>query len=75
MNLPDEIAKHVEKLPPAMQEQVLTYVASLASSRSEPVGENGSLLRQFASSLDPASAREMSQAIEEECERVDASQW
>jgi len=62
MDLRLEIAQQVEKLPPNMQEQVLRFVASL--SVSAPVGESGARLRQFASSLDPVSAREMTQTIE-----------
>ena len=53
-----------------MQEQVLQFVASL--SASAPVGEKGTRLRRFSPSLDSVSARQMIQAIEEECEQVDA---
>jgi hypothetical protein len=73
MDVRQEIAKQVEKLPLDMQEQVLRFVASL--SPSAPVVESGARLRQFSSSLDPVSARQMMQAIDEECERVDAGQW
>jgi hypothetical protein len=73
MDVIQEIAKQVEKLPADMQEQVLRFVASLASSA--PAGEKGTMLRQFSSSLDTVSARQMIQAIEEECERVDAGDW
>ena len=70
MDVSREIAKHLEELPPDLQERVLRFVASL--SPAAPVGENGATLRQFSASLDSLSAREMIQAIEEECERVDA---
>ena len=73
MDVRQEIAKQVEKLPPDMQEQVLRFVASL--STSTPAGENGARLRQFSSSLDSVSARQMIQAIKEECEQVDAGEW
>src|SRR5271157_826276 len=73
MDFRQEIARQVEKLPPDMQEQVLRFAASL--SASAPVGEKGARLRQFSSSLDSVSARQMSQAIEEECEQVDAGEW
>jgi hypothetical protein len=72
MDLKSEIAARVENLPPEMQEQVLRFVASL--SPSEPKGESGAALRRFAGSIDHASAREMTQAIEQECERIDA-EW
>jgi len=73
MDVRQEIAKRVEKLPPDMQQQVLRFVESLPAST--PAGENGAALRQFSSSPDAVSARQMTQAIEEECERVDASEW
>jgi hypothetical protein len=72
MDVRQEIARQVEKLPPDMQEQVLRFVASLSPSAP---GENGARLRQFASSLDSVSARQMMLAIDEECERVDAPGW
>jgi hypothetical protein len=73
MDVRQEIAKQVDRLPPSAQEQVLKFAASLAPSR--PVGEKGSALLRFASTLDIQSAREMTEAIEEECGRVDASEW
>jgi hypothetical protein len=73
MDVRQEIAKRVESLPGELQERVLEFVASL--SPSAPVGEKGSALRQFSTSLDSVSARQMIQAIDEECERVDTSEW
>jgi hypothetical protein len=73
MDLKQEIAKQVESLPPALQEQVLRYISSLHTSPR--MGENGAALRRFSSSLDSASALQMIQAIEEECERVEAGEW
>jgi hypothetical protein len=73
MDVRDEIAARVEQLPPELQKEVLEFVTSVASLR--PRGQSGASLRAFAGSLDPASAREMTRAIEDECERVDASQW
>ena len=73
MDVKQEIVKQVERLPPDMQDQVLRFVASL--SAAGPAGERGAALRQFSSSLDPLSARQMIQAIEKECERIDAADW
>ena len=73
MEIRDEIVAWIDKLSPEMQEQVLQYVTSLASST--PKGESGASLRRFSGLLDHTSAREMIQAIDEECERVDASEW
>jgi hypothetical protein len=73
MDFRQEIAKQVETLPPDMQEAVLRFATSLSTSAL--VGENGARLREFSSSLDPISARQMMQAIDEECECVDAGEW
>ena len=73
MDFRAEIAKQVERLPPTQQERVLRFVASL--SASTVAGESGASLRQFSRSLDAVSAEEMTEAIEKECERVDAGQW
>ena len=73
MDVRQEIARQVEKLPPEAQEQVFRFVASLAARA--PAGEKGANLRQFASSIDSVSAGQMTQAIEEECERIDAGEW
>jgi hypothetical protein len=73
MDLRQEIARKIDNLPTDLQAQVLRFVASL--SASAPVGEKGAALRQFSSSLDSLSARQMIQAIEEECERVEAGEW
>ena len=73
MDFRKEIVTRVDKLPPEMQEQVLRFVASLDATPLK--GESGAALRQFAGSLDASSAQQMIQAIEEDCERVDASAW
>ncbi len=56
-----------------MQEQVLRFVVSL--KRVAPPGTPGVDMLKFAGSLDSVSAREMREAIERECERVDSGQW
>lgn len=74
MNVRQEIERKIEQLPLDMQEQVLRFVSSLATS-TQPIGEGGAKLRQFSSVIDPVSAQEMTRAIEEGCERVDAVDW
>jgi hypothetical protein len=72
MDIAQKIAKQVEQLPPAMQEEVLRFVVSFTSAA--PIGEKGADLRRFSRSLDSTSARQMSEAIERECEHVDSGQ-
>jgi hypothetical protein len=73
MDIRDEIVARVDKLSPDVQERVLRFVSSLGTA--VPLGESGALLRRFSGLLDPASAHEMIQAIEDDCERVDAGEW
>jgi len=73
MDVRDETVARVDKLSLEMQKQVLRFVASLAEPA--PKGESGAALRRFSGSLDPVSAEEMIRAIEDECERVDATEW
>lgn len=73
MNVKDEIAERVDKLPPELQEQVLRFVVSLPVSAL--TGERGAVLLEFGGSLDAVSAEQMMQAINDGCERVDASEW
>jgi hypothetical protein len=67
------LVAQIDMLPPDMQEQVLRFMSSLQAGL--PKGESGAMLRRFSGSLDRASAQEMIQAIEEECERADACEW
>lgn len=73
MDVLQKITKQLEQLPPAMQEQVLRFVVSLTGA--VPIGEKGADLRQFSGSLDSTSTRQMTEAIERECEQVDSRQW
>jgi hypothetical protein len=73
VDMRQEISRKVDMLPPALQEQVLRFVTALKGSA--PAGENGGALRRFSGSLDSVSARQMIEAIEEECERVEAGEW
>ena len=72
MDLRDEIARQVDKLPADEQDQVLRFVTALAAA-SQNV--SGARLARFAFTLDPESAQQITQAIEEGCERVDANEW
>jgi ADP-dependent phosphofructokinase/glucokinase len=73
VDVKQEIARRIEALPIEMQERVLEFVSSLAAADRK--GENGTVLRQFSSTLDAVSAREMSEAISKGCEQIDARDW
>jgi hypothetical protein len=60
-----------EKLDAAQQQRVLEFVRSL----SEPQGVPGSSLLRFAGMIPLDDLEKMAQAIEEDCERIDPSEW
>jgi hypothetical protein len=68
-----EIVERMHELPAAQQQLVLEIVRSLASQR--PQGVPAKDLLPFAGVISAEDAREMADAIEEGCERVDANAW
>jgi hypothetical protein len=68
-----EIERQLKQMPLDGQRQVLDFARSLA--QSGPKGEAGKDLLRFAGFLDALSIREMTEAIESGCERVDVDAW
>ena len=68
-----EIVERMHELPAAQQKLVLEIVRSLASQR--PQGVPAKDLLALAGVISAQDAREMVDAIEEGCERVDANAW
>jgi hypothetical protein len=72
MDLKSQIMLRVETLPVELQRRVLDYCDAV----QPPIrGERGESLLSFTGILDDQSASEMSAAIEEACETVDAREW
>ena len=69
----DRIVRDVDALPADMQRLATDLVHGLVSGPSR--GVPGARLAAFAGSIDGASAEQISRAVEEGCEIVDASQW
>lgn len=67
-----QIVKHLERLPFELQRRVLDFTQAL--SISQPRGTPGRDLARFSGVIDEADAQQMSQAIEDGCERVDPSE-
>ncbi len=68
-----QILSDLDQLSPEEQKQAAELVHRLVSP--PPKGVPGHNLLRFAGILDPESAREMREAIEEGCERVDFDEW
>ena len=68
-----EIVERMQELSVAQQRMVLEVVKSLASP--PPQGTPARELLASAGVISAEDARQMTQAIEEGCERVDANAW
>jgi hypothetical protein len=66
----DSLIAQMDKLPYDLQLRVLDFVKSLM-----PKGVAGKSLLRFEGAIPDDDLRLMSQAIEENCERVDANEW
>lgn len=69
----DELLARIDQLPVELQRRVIAFADALVLSN--PKGTPGRDLFRFAGTLDEDSAREMQEAIEDACERVDVNEW
>ena len=67
-----QILSDLDQLSPEKQKRAAELVRQLVPP---PKGVSGRDLLRFAGILDAESAREMEEAIEEGCERVDLDEW
>jgi len=68
-----EIVERMQELPLPQQRLVLEMVRSLVGT--PPQGVPAEELLAFAGVISPEDARQMTQAIDEGCEQVDANAW
>jgi hypothetical protein len=69
----EQILNDLERLSPEMQARAAQLVHSLVSTT--PRGVPGRDLLRFAGTIDAESIREMEEAIEDGCERIDPEAW
>jgi hypothetical protein len=69
----EQILNDLDRLSPEQQQRAAKLVHDLVSTL--PKGASGRDLLRFAGTLDDESARQMTEAIEEGCERVDLDEW
>jgi hypothetical protein len=69
----EQILSDLDRLSAAEQQRAAELVHSLVSAT--PKGTPGRDLLPFVGTIDDESARQMIEAIEEECERVDLDEW
>jgi uncharacterized protein YoaH (UPF0181 family) len=68
-----QILSDLDRLSPEQQQRAVEFVRGLA--RQTLPGATGRALLRFAGVLDDESGRQMLEAIDEGCERVDAANW
>ena len=73
MLLRKQILHQIDQLNPDQQRRVLDFMRHLDGAR--PHGVDGRTLLKFAGSIEADDLREMTAAIEEGCERVEADAW
>jgi len=69
----EQILNDLDQLSPEQQKRAAELVHGLISPRLK--GTPGRELLRFSGTLDDESARQMMEAIEEGCERVDLDEW
>ena len=69
----EQILKDLDQLSPNLQRRAVEMVHSLIAPL--PTGASVDDLMAVAGTLDAESARQMREAIEEGCERVDLDEW
>lgn len=69
----EQILNDLDQLSPELQRRAADLVHRLVTPL--PKGASGGDLLRFAGMLDDESAREMTEAIEQDCERVDLDAW
>ena len=69
----EQILNDLEQLSPDMQVRAAQLVHGLVSAA--PRGVPGRNPLRFAGAIDTESVREMEEAIEDGCERIDPEEW
>jgi hypothetical protein len=66
----NDLLKNLEKLTKEQQEKAIAYIQTLLNQETNKQG-----LLAMAGSIDPASIKEMTEAIEAGCENIDSHEW
>jgi len=69
----DEVVEQLRGMPLLLQKQVLIFAKTLTDSTVQ--GVPGSRLVRFAGTISPDDIALMREAIEQDCEQVDANEW
>lgn len=70
----DDLIRHLDRLAPDQQQRVLDFARKLGAPR-EGGGASGEVLLRHFGVMGASDVREILEAVEAGCERVDASEW
>ena len=70
-----EIVSQVAQLPPGQRLSLMEMLMRSIRRDLRPRSAPGKALMHLAGAISPEDAEQMRQAIEQECERVDAHEW
>jgi hypothetical protein len=78
-SIEEDILRQLKALPDDQQQRVLDFANALATTTPRqvlgPGGVPGHTLLRFAGTIAPEDLRQMTQVVEEDCERVDPGEW
>ena len=69
-HIKENIVNQIDRLPYDLQLRVLDFAASLS-----PKGVEGKALLRFKGTISANDLRQISKAIDEDCEKADISEW
>ncbi|MCY7277340.1 MAG: hypothetical protein LH702_27315 [Phormidesmis sp. CAN_BIN44] len=69
----DKVVEQLSRMPQSLQKQVLEFAKTLTDSTVQ--GVPGSQLLRFAGTIPLDDIALMHEAIEQDCEQVDANEW
>jgi len=69
----DKVVEQLSRMPQSLQKQVLEFAKTLTDSTVQ--GVPGSQLLRFAGTIPLDDIALMREAIEQDCEQVDANEW
>ena len=72
-SIADQVIEQLKILPQDLQYQVLEFARNLTSSKIK--GVPGKQLLRFAGSIPKEDLQLMSEAIKQDCEKVDVNEW
>ena len=72
-SIADQVIEQLKIMPQDLQYQVLEFARNLTSSKI--TGVPGKQLLRFAGSIPKEDLQLMSEAIKQDCEKVDVNEW